>query len=364
MTVHVVHLVASFDTGGLQNGIVNLANHMDTGRVRHTVLSISPQMGLADRLQHADALSLNIGAGTHRGAWRQVAESLRELDADILHTRNQATWPDGIRAARQARIRSRIHGFHGRDMGQIDGLPFTRRLLGRVLATATNRFVALTPSMRDEFAAEFFISPSRIDVIANGFDLSRFGPRAVDAKKLTPFTVATIGRLAPVKNISLLLRSFAGMKHRQQDDRLIVAGDGEERTTLELLTEKLGIAACVEFPGMVEDPESIYSAADIYVQPSLYEGMSNTIVEAMASGVPVIATNVGGNCDVVGQDGGGVLVPSNNADTLTAALDNWRSDKAARRESGLVGQQRALKRFSLERMVEAYLAVYESMDRS
>lgn len=364
MTVHVVHLVASFDTGGLQNGIVNLANHMDTERVRHTVLSISPQMGLADRLQHADAISLNIGAGSHRGAWRQVADRLRDLDTDILHTRNQATWPDGIRAARQARIRSRIHGFHGRDLGQIEGLPFTRRVLGRVLATATDRFVTLTPSMRDEFGAEFFLSPSRIDVIANGFDLSRFASRTTATNQATPFTVATVGRLAPVKNISLLLRAFASMKHRLQDDRLIVAGDGEERAALELLANELGIADCVEFLGMVEEPAPIYSLADIYVQPSLYEGMSNTLVEAMGSGVPVIATDVGGNRDVVGQDGGGVLVPSNDVDALTAALDNWRSNAVARREAGLAGQQRALEQFSLKRMVEAYLAVYESMDRS
>ncbi len=364
MTLHVVHLVASFDTGGLQNGVVNLANNMDSDRVRHTVLSLSSRIGMAERLRQSDALTLGLDGKAHRGAWRIIAEKLRNLDVDILHTRNQATWLDGICAARRAGISHRIHGFHGRDLNQVNGLSLARRVLGRVLATATDRFVTLTPSMREEFASEFFISPDRFEIIANGFDLDRFTPRTCDENVSDAFTVATVGRLVPVKNLALLLRGFAAMKSRKSTDRLSIVGDGEQRHSLEELARTLGIAEAVEFEGMVEDPSPVYASADVYVQPSYYEGMSNTIVEAMASGVAVIATDVGGNADVVGRDGSGVLVSSDDTLALAAALDAYRADPEWRRKVARVGQQRVSERFGLEKMVEAYLATYESMVRN
>lgn len=361
MIPHVVHLVASFDTGGLQNGIVNLMNHSDPSDVRHTVLSFSDQMDLADRLQVGEATTLGLAPGPHRRAWREVAERLRDLNADVLHTRNFATWPDGIRAASRAGVRHRVHGFHGRDLAGIDGLPMKRRLLGRLLAASTSVFITLTPSMREEFSKEFFISPDRVRVIPNGFDKALFTASKGEKPLQSPFTVATVGRFAPVKNLSLLIRAFGSMENRGQDDLLVLAGDGPERAQLQGLVEDLGLSHSVRFTGMLSEIAPLYAAADVYVQPSFYEGMSNTIVEAMACEVPVIATDVGGNADVLGSEGAGCLVPSNDVTAMARALDAWRNDEEDRKRAGICGQERVRELFGMSRMVESYVGVYKSL---
>ena len=116
MSLRVVHLVTSFDTGGLQNGIVNLINHSDDVRVEHVVLSMWPETGLDWRLNAGEVRSLGLERGRVPHAWRRVAKALRELSPHVLHTRNWGTYPDGIRAARAAGVKACVHGFHGRDV--------------------------------------------------------------------------------------------------------------------------------------------------------------------------------------------------------------------------------------------------------
>ncbi len=364
MTLRVVHLVTSFDTGGLQNGIVNLINNSDPNRVEHVVLSMWSETGLAERLNVGEVRSLGLGRGRVPHAWRRVAEELKDLSPHVLHTRNWGTYPDGVRAARAAGVKACVHGFHGRDVHNARGEILRRRVLGRLLAFRTSRIVTLTPTMKREYVRDFRVPAKMIEIIPNGIDLGRVAEHEADEALRSSFTVSAVGRLDPVKNFSLLIRAFHGCRHRAATDRLVIAGDGPERSRLDELVRELDLGSAVEFLGMRKDVPSVLKAADVFVQPSIYEGMSNTLVEAMACGVPVVATDVGGNADVVGRDGEGILVPSDDVEALGSVLERLRANPGERRRLGAAGRERVTERFALDRMVERYTSLYEEVVES
>ena len=247
--IHIVHLVTSFDTGGLQNGIVNIINGANGSNFRHTVLSMRNRLGLAERLNYGDVLSLDFAEGRHPAAYKLIAESLKKLSPDILHTRNWGTYPDGILAARKAGVDKRVHGYHGRDLANADGEKMRRRLMGKMFSLMTDKIIALTATMKTEYSREFFVAEDKITVIHNGIDLSRMDQFAAADEFGSGFKLATVGRLDAVKNIDLLIRSFLGMKNRSAEDRLVIAGDGPEREHLEALGKELGLNDQVLFLG-------------------------------------------------------------------------------------------------------------------
>lgn len=360
MTVHVLHLVTSFDTGGLQTGIVNLVNGSDPSRLRHTVLSMRRKLLSADRLAKGTVDSVDLPEGRVPLAYRAIATKIKAHAPDIVHTRNWGTYPDGVLAARRAGVRVRIHGHHGKDLQTANGEPWRRRLIGGLLGLFVTRFTTLTPSMARELGRDYFVPMRKISIIPNGVDLRRLEAYGADPDYRSPFTVVSVGRLDPVKNLPLLIRAFAGMRTRGPGDRLVIAGEGPERARLEALISDLCLGREVLLAGERRDAPAVIKAADVYVQPSFYEGMSNTIVEAMACGVPVVATDAGGNADVAGRDGTAVLVPSDDLPRLTAELDRLRASVDARRALGLAGQSFALGRYGLDRMIAAYTALYEN----
>lgn len=361
MSLHVVHVVSSFDTGGLQNGIVNLANGSDPRRLRHTVLSFSPRIGMKERLRSGDVRSLSFGGGRELLAFRHIRRALKELRPDVVHTRNWGVWPDGTIAAVAAGVTARVHGYHGRDLANASGELGRRRLLGRLLARFDARIVALTEAMKREFRRDFGVSDEKIRVIPNGIDLDRIDATSEPIGLAGDFTVCTAGRLDPVKNVDLLIEAFLAMGNREAGDRLLIAGDGPERSRLEALASRLGAGAAIVFLGERRDVPAVMREADVYVQASFYEGMSNTVVEAMACGVAVIATDVGGNPDVVGRDGAGILVPSEDRCALRAALERLKDRPEERARIAAAGRARARGAFSLEAMIAAYTALYEDV---
>lgn len=361
MTIHVAHIVTSFDMGGLQNGIVNIVNASDSARVRHTILSMRDKLDLGERLQQGDVHTVGIPEGRVPAAYRLIAQELSRIAPDVVHTRNWGTYPDGVLAARKAGVRARVHGYHGRDLVNAHSEKLRRRLMGKFLASMTDRFIALTPSMKREYTRDFWVAERRVDVIPNGIDLERMTRFEADPALRSPFTVSTVGRLAPVKNVPFLVRAFARMSERGPDDVLAIAGDGPEREVIEKVAAEEDLGGALVLLGERKDAPAVMKASDVYVQPSFYEGMSNTIVEAMACGVAVIATDVGGNGFVAGRDGTAVLVPSDDVAALSAALDELRRDLGRRERLAEAGRRRVTELFGLDSMVEAYTAVYEDV---
>jgi sugar transferase (PEP-CTERM/EpsH1 system associated) len=219
------------------------------------------------------------------------------------------------------------------------------------------------------------IRADRITRVCNGVNATRFSP-AADAlaarREVLPPDFAPdgtivfmwVGRMEPVKDPLLMVEGFAHMASAgslRERVRLVMVGNGSLESAVRKRLEERGIAALTWLPGPRANVPELLRAADVYALTSLNEGISNTILEAMASGLPVIATNVGGNPELVSDQQTGALVPSGQADLLARAMTRYVEDTGLRRAHAQAARTLVLKEFTLERMVERYLALYDEL---
>jgi sugar transferase (PEP-CTERM/EpsH1 system associated) len=216
------------------------------------------------------------------------------------------------------------------------------------------------------------IPRDRVTPIYNGVDAVAFHPRAGRRPPLGPpgfagedaIVIGTVGRVQPVKNQECLVRAFLNAVGRspalREKLRLVLLGDGPLLDRLRQMLEAAGAADLAWLPGERLDIAESMRAMDVFALPSLSEGTSNTILEAMASGLPVIATRVGGNPELVADERTGQLVPSNDAEALAAAILAYVEDPGRRMEHGAQGRRTVEQRFSMTAMVEGYMRVYDA----
>jgi sugar transferase (PEP-CTERM/EpsH1 system associated) len=235
-----------------------------------------------------------------------------------------------------------------------------------------HEYVAVSAELASWLVSVVGVSPERVHYIPNGVDAVRF-TNATAAPRISRadigldgrFLVGTVGRMADVKNQTDLVDAFIALLLRRADLRsrtgLVLVGDGPLRAAC---MEKLKAAAfdrAAWIPGERDDIPEIMRLLDVFVLPSLAEGMSNTILEAMASGLPVIATDVGGNRELVQNSVTGLLVPPGNVDALALAIERYCDDQSLAKRHGDAGQDVIAGSFSLDRMVESYVFLYRSL---
>jgi glycosyltransferase involved in cell wall biosynthesis len=209
------------------------------------------------------------------------------------------------------------------------------------------------------------VAASRVVVVRNGLDLMPFVSAGARRRPLSPAsdgpTLGMIARMEPDKDQEMVLRALVQIRERYPSARLVLAGDGRRRERIESLIHTLGLDRCVTLLGDIDQPHQVLSEVDIYVQPSrVAEGTSNSIIEAMASGLPVVATDLGGNCEVVADGVTGFLVPTGNPIALATALLRLLDAPEEATRMGRAGSARALSLYSREAMVSSTVATYES----
>ena len=195
----------------------------------------------------------------------------------------------------------------------------------------------------------------RLHLIPNAVDCERFSagsPHSDDALR-----VVFVGRHAPVKGLDVLLRAWA-LLVRPRGARLVLVGDGPETTPLRSLADQLGVSESVDFPGMVADVAPVLRGASIYVQPSHQEGLPNAVLEAMAAHLPVVATRVSGNEDVIDHGRSGLLVPSGDPQALAAALQVLLDDPTQRERLGRAAAAEVRRGFATGQILTALLKIY------
>jgi glycosyltransferase involved in cell wall biosynthesis len=216
---------------------------------------------------------------------------------------------------------------------------------------------------------EVRVDPSRMRQLYSGVDTDRFSPAPASAgegwgegpRGQGSVTIGTVGRLDPVKNQSALLRAVADLRPRFPRVRLLVVGDGPLRRPLEAEASSLGVADIVTFTGARNDTPDLLRSLDVFVLPSLSEGIANTILEAMATGLPVVAGRVGGNPELVAEGVTGALYDPRQSDGLRQAIEWYLMDPALRRAHGWAGRERVVQNFSLDSMVQRYLTLYDEL---
>jgi sugar transferase (PEP-CTERM/EpsH1 system associated) len=346
---------------------VNLIRHSDPDRFRHDVCCTTVTGPLAARLPQgrSEVFELHKRPGHDWGVFPRLRRLLRARRPHIVHTRNWST-VDLVAAARWAAVPAVVHGEHGWDAGDVRGTRWKANLLRRALAPLTDRWVAVSEDIHRWLAAEVRIPDWKIVTIRNGVDTDRFRPRdgsrpARAPGDPEPLVLGTVGRLDPVKAQRDLLAALARLAPRHPGLRLELVGDGPLRDALAAEARERGIADRVRFRGEVARPEDAYAAFDVFALPSLNEGISNTILEAMASGLPVVATRVGGNPELVVEGATGTLVSPEDPAELAGAIERYLDDPALRRAHATAGRERAERDFSIRTMVRRYEDLYASL---
>lgn len=369
----VLHVLHRFDTGGLENGVVNLINRMPVSQFRHAVLAIDRvEPAFAARLRRSDVplLALNKPPGHALKLYPRIWRLLRELKPSIVHTRNMAAL-EVLPVAAAAGVLVRIHGEHGRDIEDVDGTSKKQQVIRRLYSPWVHRYVTVSKELQGYLVDRVGIQASRVQQIYNGVDTERFhsaagGRESIDACPFQGpglFVVGTVGRMQTVKNQTLLARAFVLALQLQPGAakalRLVMVGEGPLREQARRTIAEAGLEALAWLPGERSDVAQLMRGFDAYVLPSLAEGVSNTILEAMASGLPVIATNVGGNPELVVDGVTGQLVASQDVDAMAHAMLQLLHEPQRVAAMRAAGRSMASQRYSLSAMVAAYAELYE-----
>lgn len=370
----IAHIVAHFAVGGLENGMVNLLNQIPPTRYRHAVISLGGYTEYAQRVVNPAVkfYALNKQPGKDLAVHWRLAKLLRQLKPAIVHTRNLSALECQFVAAATG-IRARVHGEHGRDVFDLHGQNRKYNLLRKAARPLVTRYIAVSKDLACWLSDTVGVDSARITQIYNGVNIDRFKPHEGSRVRLGPpgfmrgseFVIGSVGRMAEVKDFPTLIRAFVKLvklvPNGRERLRLVIVGDGPTRAQCEELVRAKKAEHLIWLAGESEDVPEMLRAFDLFALPSLGEGISNTILEAMASGLPVIATHVGGNPELVEEGVTGMLVPPAQPDAMAQALLKYLENPVRIDIQGRTARLRAETRFSLEAMARDYMGVYDEV---
>ena len=380
----VVHIIYALGTGGLENGLVNIINRSPAGRYRHTIVCLTDATDFARRITAPDVevIELHKKPGQDWGLYGRLLKTLRILRPDIVHTRNLASLEMQALTLLLPGV-MRVHGEHGRDIQDLDGSNKKYNLLRKLLRPFIHRYIAVSQDLKIWLGNVIHVPEPKLRQIYNGVDTEKFHPVAVretEGKQhgvlqtaVIPegflpegvVVIGTVGRLAEVKNQLLLISAVGNLVSQRpalkNRIRIVLVGDGPLYDRVQQEVIQKGLSDLVWMPGDREDVPALMQLMDIFVLPSLAEGISNTVLEAMATGLPVIATNVGGNPELVIDGENGRLVPVGDNQRLAEVIAELVDNPEVRLSMGRKGLDRVKSTFNWQNTVGEYLAIYDEL---
>ena len=368
MPIPLLHLITELDTGGAQKALARLLAHLDRTRFTpHVVCLYNGDKAVAQEIRALGVPVTDLGM---TGKWRldafwRLYRLLRRERPTILHS-----WM-----------------FHanvpGRVIGRLAGVPIIiisrrnveiggemRERLLRWTAGLDDKVVAVCELARRAQIERTHVAPQHVVTVHNGLDVAEFGAPNPEARATireafgippTAPLVGSVGRLHPQKDFTTLLKALVRVRDRLPDVHLLLVGDGELHADLTRQAHTLGVATSVTFTGYRSDILDILATLDLFVLPSLWEGLPNALLEAMAAGLPVVATAVGGTPEVVVDGVTGFLVPPRDPQALADAILRLLRDPELRQRMGEAGRARVAAHFSIEQMVHKTEALYEQL---
>ena len=359
LTRHLLHVFPAFELGGAQLRTATLINAL--GReFRHTVISINGRLDCRDRIDPSIDVSYPPTPGVGLsvpGRLLAYRSSIRGAAPDVMLTNNWGSieWTLAGRLAGVPRILHLESGF-GTDEA---GGDFRRRALIRRMVLS-GEVVTVVPSrtLQRRALESWRLQPARLTLVPDGIDTAKFAAAAEDRVPGPVLTVGTVAVLREEKRLDLLLDAFSALR-TGTPARLVVAGDGVERARLEAHANALGVSADVEFTGMVGDVETVYPRLDIFALSSSTEQTPNAVLEAMAAGLPIVATAAGDVPHMVTPENTPFIVSLGEASALAEALRTLGNDRSLRTRVGLANQRRARDRYDVAAMISAYRALLD-----
>ena len=357
----VLQLVLSLNPGGTERLVTELAARLHPEWPMAVCCLDEPGAWASLLEREGIAVSaLRRGPGFRPSLGQAIARLCRTQRIDLIHAHHYSPFVYGALARAWAPGVSVVFTEHGR---LSDAPPSTKRRAANVLFKRLPTAVfAVSEDVKRHLIGEGF-PPASVRVIYNGIDPGVVPDPAARARARRDLgadegelVIGTIARLDPVKDLGTLVRATADLARRRRA-RLVVVGDGSERASLERLASECGIRDRVAFVGFRDDAREWLAGCDVYANSSVSEGVSLTILEAMAAALPVVATRVGGTPEVV-DDGCGRLVAPRDPHALARVLDDLAAAPELRARLGLAARQRVESRFTIDRMIAEYAGVY------
>jgi len=368
--LRILHVVSRLGMGGTEHGVLKVINGLGDGQFEHRICAVRGiDRDFARRMNAPHAYSAGSAKPGFQFPLFRLVRIMKEFRPHIVHTRNFGAL-EAIPAARMAGVPVAVHSEHGYELETLDGLPLRRRVLCRAFYAMTDAVFAVTRDLRTFHSKQSWLAEKNFRVIYNGVNLERFSPRAGAASDIRRtydisegrVVIGSIGRLVPIKDHATLLQAVELLLRKGANLHVLLVGDGPEAGRLkEAAAASPALARRVTFTGASDSVPELLSAMDIFVLPSICEGMSNTLLEAMACGLPVVATRTGGNPELVEDGKSGWLFSPRDAEGLANILGQLTEDLYIRRKLGTAARERALEQFSLAGMMQRYCDLYREL---
>lgn len=372
MARHVLHLLYSFSIGGMENVVVQLINRLPAERFRHTVVSLTEVDPLfAARIERAgvEVIAMHKPPGQPFPFYPAMYRLFRRLRPDVLHTCNLATMEFAPVAA-LAGVPLRVHAEHGWDVADPDGSNRIYRFYRRFYRPFIHRFVTVSSQLHTYFRDVVGVPPERLDLVQNGVDTEQFRPPRPDDplpegypfRRGEHWAVGTVGRLATIKNQPLLAQAFVRLVRDNPPNakklRLVMIGEGELAESVRRILSEAGLLERLWMPGNRADIPELLRAFDCFALPSLAEGTSCSLQEAMATELPIVVTDVGGNRDLLENGTCGTLVPSECVDAMATALRQVFVQPGMTLENARTAREAILAKHALSSVVARYQVLF------
>ena len=369
----VVHLIYKLDVGGLETLLVECVNRMPSSMYRHAVICLTDYTDFSKKITRRDVeiFSLNkkpgLGLGTHFAIWKLF----RKLKPSILHTYNLSAIEYTV-AATLAGVPIRVHAEHGRDTSDPDGTNGKHNLLRRLLIPFVDCFIPVSKDLQNWLRTHIHVPDAKNLLINNGVDIRQFSlQKGVDTLRnesnfpADSFIIGTVGRIQDVKNHAGLIDAFILLRNMlpayKSRLRLAIIGHGPLFSKIEEKIKNVGIGDVVWLPGSRDDVANLMQSFSVFAMTSIAEGTPVVILEAMASGLPIIATKVGGIPEVVIEGQTGTLVTAGETDAFAKAISTYVLAPDTLSEHGAAGRKRVEEIYSVEAMLAAYTNLYDKL---
>jgi glycosyltransferase involved in cell wall biosynthesis len=358
--IHVLHVVPTLGRGGMELALARIVRGLSRPTFTHSVVCLAGDSIIGDEFDSATPIYCMHGESEPIPSLSRLRRLLARTQPSLIHARNLSAWSDVALVRLTLRTRPPlVLSFHGTD--HAGPLPRRRRVMAAISGRSATRLFAVSAPARDFLVRSLRLRADRITIIPNGIDTRRFVPSMCDTRPKQSLVVGTVGNLSPVKNQSLLVRACAELLASDVPIELRIAGEGSKRDRLTQLAASLGISKSIHLLGHVTDVPGFLQTLDLFVLPSDSEAHPNALIEAMACGLPCVASRVGGIPDVLVDDSVGRLFDRGDLSGLVSAMRDLIAAPDTRAALGRAARKRVEEHYGLDDMIRRYATLYSEV---
>lgn len=368
--IKVLHVISKLPVGGVENLLLMVLRNCDREKFFPLICSLSDRGEIGKEIEELGFQVVCLNKLRHRLDWtivKDIYQCIKQNDIRVVFSYQYHANLYARVAAHLARVPCTIASVH--NVYTIDK-KIHRRIINRYLAGWTDKIVAVSKAVKDDVLRYDGVPDDKVEIIYNGVDLSKFintegsHIRNEFGIPLATPVIGTVGRLTLQKGQRYLLEAVSQLRDKFPRLILLVVGDGPLKNELEDYTKTIGIRKSVIFTGSRRDVPSLLAAMDIFVLPSLWEGLSISLIESMAAGKPVITTDIAPIREVVNTDKVGILVPPKDSKSLAGAIEILLRNKSLAASLGTAARERVFSTFNIQTTIRRYTDIFENILRN